>query len=93
MIDNSGKSGWGVFFAFLGGALAGATTALLLAPTSGEEARRKLLDMANEGKEKVTKVPRAIASAYSQAAEVAKDAFAEAYNAAERGHPVGKNAR
>ena len=84
MIEKSGYSGLGIFFAFLGGAVAGAATALLLAPASGEETREKLLDYANQGKDKVSRMPQAIASAYSQAAEVAKDAFSEAYTTAER---------
>jgi gas vesicle protein len=88
MIDKSGYTGLGVFFAFLGGAVAGAAAALLLAPVSGEETRQKLLDIASQGKDKVSRVPKAIASAYSQAAEVAKDAFSEAYTSAERN--VGK---
>ena len=62
----------------------------MLAPASGEETREKLLDYANQGKEKVSRMPKAIASAYSQAAEVAKDAFSEAYTTAERniGKPI-----
>jgi len=90
MTDKSGYSGLGIFFAFLGGAVAGAATALLLAPASGEETREKLLDYANQGKDKVSRMPKAIASAYTQAAEVAKDAFSEAYTTAERtlGKPI-----
>jgi gas vesicle protein len=91
MMGNNGYNGWGIFFAFLGGAVAGAAAGLLLAPVSGEEAREKLLDIANQGKDKVTKVPRAIASAYTQAAEVAKDAFNEAYQTAEKSLPIGKH--
>jgi gas vesicle protein len=84
MTDRNGYTGLGIFFAFLGGAAAGAATALLLAPVNGKQARQKLLDIANEGKVKVTSMPKAIASAYSQAAEVAKDAFSEAYKNAEK---------
>jgi gas vesicle protein len=88
MMDKSGYTGIGIFFAFLGGAVAGAATALLLAPVSGEETRHKLLDIASQGRQKVSRMPKAIASAYSQAAEVAKDAFSEAYQSAEK--HVGK---
>ena len=74
-----GFSGIGLFLAFLGGAAAGAVTAIMLAPATGEETRAKLRDMALNSKNKVTRVPKALKSAYSQAAEVAKDAFGEAY--------------
>jgi gas vesicle protein len=84
MTDKKGFSGLGIFAAFLGGAAAGAACALLLAPLTGEEARQKLKDLADTGKAKVARVPKAIASAYSQASEVAKDAFSEAYQAAVR---------
>lgn len=79
MDREDGFSGLGLFLAFLGGAAAGAATALLLAPQSGEETRAKLKDMAANSKNKVQRVPKALKSAYSQAAETAKDAFGEAY--------------
>lgn len=47
--DNSGS----VMVAFVLGALAGATAALLLAPASGEETREYLGEKAREGKAKV----------------------------------------
>lgn len=83
MDREDGFSGFGLFLAFLGGAAAGAATALLLAPTSGEETRAKLKDYAVNSKKKVQRVPNALKSAYSQAAEVAKDAFGEAYRDAQ----------
>lgn len=83
MEDRVGYSGFGVFLAFLGGAVAGAAVALLVAPSSGEETREKLLSMANDGKERVTRVPQALKSAYAQASEVARDAFTEAYRQVE----------
>jgi gas vesicle protein len=83
-MEKSGSNGLAVLMAFVGGAVAGAAAALLLAPVSGEEARQKLIDLASVGKDKVARMPKAIASAYSQASEVAKDAFSEAYDAAER---------
>ena len=84
MSDREGFSGFGVFLAFIGGAAAGAAVALLMAPTSGEETRDKLLGYANDGKEKVTRVPQALKSAYAQATEVARDAFTEAYRTVDR---------
>jgi gas vesicle protein len=43
---------------FLLGAVAGAAVALLYAPSSGEETRRKLADKAREGREKAESVAR-----------------------------------
>jgi gas vesicle protein len=54
--ENSG--GGSVLAAFLFGALAGAAVALLLAPTSGEEMRRKLAERAREGREKANDAAR-----------------------------------
>lgn len=82
MNERNGFSGLGVFFAFLAGAAAGAATAMLMTPTTGEETRQKLKELANNGRDTVARVPKAIASAYSQATEVAKDAFSEAYESA-----------
>jgi len=79
MIEREGYSGLGIFVAFLGGALAGATAALLLAPSTGEETRGKIKSLAANSKDKVARVPKALKSAYEQASEVAKDAFSEAY--------------
>ena len=76
---DEGFSGFGVFLAFLGGAVAGAAVAMLVTPASGEETRNKIKSLANNSKDKVARVPKALKSAYSQASEVAKDAFNEAY--------------
>lgn len=79
MVEREGFSGFGVFMAFLGGAVAGAAVALLYAPQSGDETRDRLLGYVNQGKDKMQRVPTALKSAYSQATEVARDAFSEAY--------------
>ena len=50
MSDN-GSSAGSVILAFAVGALAGAAIALLYAPASGEETRRKLGDKAREGRD------------------------------------------
>jgi gas vesicle protein len=49
---SNGSSAGGVFVAFLLGAATGAAVALLFAPASGEETRRKLGDKAREGRER-----------------------------------------
>jgi len=47
-----------VVVAFALGALAGAAVALLMAPASGEETRRKLADRAREGRERAGEAAR-----------------------------------
>jgi gas vesicle protein len=47
-----------VLAAFAVGALAGAVVALLLAPASGEETRRKLLEKAREGRKRLDDLAR-----------------------------------
>jgi gas vesicle protein len=47
-------NGGAVLVAFILGAIAGAATALLLAPSSGEETRRLIAEKAREGKEKTS---------------------------------------
>ena len=82
MITREKFSTSGIILAFVGGAAAGATMALLLAPKSGEQTRRQLKDLASTSKDKVAKVPRAIKDAYSHAQGMAKDAFSSAYDTA-----------
>jgi len=48
----------GVILAFLAGAATGAAVALLMAPTTGEEARRVLGDRAREGRERAEEAAR-----------------------------------
>ncbi len=50
MSEDSGAGG--VMVAFVLGAIAGAAVALLIAPASGEETRRKLGEKAREGRDK-----------------------------------------
>jgi gas vesicle protein len=58
MAKDQGGSAGAVFVAFLLGAVTGAAVALLAAPTSGEEARRRLSDKAREGKARAGDVAR-----------------------------------
>jgi gas vesicle protein len=57
MSDN-GSSAGNVIVAFALGALAGAAVALLYAPASGEETRRKLAEKAREGRDRAEAVAR-----------------------------------
>lgn len=57
MSDNNNSAGT-VLVAFALGAVAGAAIALLYAPTSGEETRRKLAEKAREGRDKAETLAR-----------------------------------
>jgi gas vesicle protein len=48
----------GVMVAFMLGAIAGAAVALLVAPATGEETRRKLSERAREGRDKASEAAR-----------------------------------
>lgn len=57
-MSNHDHSSGPVLMAFVLGALAGAAVALLYAPTSGDETRRKLAAKAREGRERAEAVAR-----------------------------------
>jgi gas vesicle protein len=56
-----------LFLAFLGGALAGGAAALVLAPRSGPETRRRIAGAVDHGKELASRVPQAVRDASSAA--------------------------
>jgi len=55
---SNGSSASTVIIAFALGALAGAAVALLYAPASGEETRRRLAEKAREGRERAEGIAR-----------------------------------
>jgi len=57
-MSQNGSSAGNVLMAFAIGAIAGAAVALLYAPASGEETRRRLAQKAREGREKAEAVAR-----------------------------------
>jgi len=56
-MSNNGNSG-NVLAAFMIGAIAGAAVALLYAPASGEETRKRIAERAREGREKAETLAR-----------------------------------
>lgn len=57
-MSQNGSSAGNVLMAFTIGAIAGAAVALLYAPASGEETRRKIAQRARESREKAEAVAR-----------------------------------
>jgi gas vesicle protein len=58
MAEEQGGNAGSVLVAFVLGAIAGAAVALLWAPATGEETRRRLGERAREGKDKATEAAR-----------------------------------
>lgn len=73
-MENKGYSFWQIFGAFAIGATAGAVTALMLAPQTGAETRRKL-----------SAIPHAVKEALAQAKNAGVEAFAQSYEEPEDG--------
>ena len=75
------NGGLTLFLAFVGGALVGGTAAVLFAPRSGAETRRRITGAVDDTKEVASRMPQAIreASSAAQAAFVAslKDSAGE----------------
>lgn len=77
MSETEMRKGWGtgsMLLAFLWGAVAGGAAALLLAPRSGEQTRKRLAEMADSGREKAVRVPVAV----REASHAASAAFSQA---------------
>jgi gas vesicle protein len=67
MAMDDGNAAGTVVVAFVLGAITGAAVALLMAPATGEETRRKLSERAREGKNTVTSAFERGREAYQQA--------------------------
>jgi gas vesicle protein len=65
----------GIVLSFLAGAATGAAVALLTAPQSGRDTRRKLKHFTEDLAERATRVPPALQEAYRRATEAGKEAF------------------
>lgn len=86
MARDEGGAAATVITAFVLGAVTGAAVALLMAPATGEEIRRKLGDKAREGAD-------AAAEAARQAREFANSQRATVASAIERGREAYQQAR
>jgi gas vesicle protein len=74
--DRQGFGGFALLFAFVGGALVGGVAAVLLAPRSGAETRRRLIARVDDSRDMVARVPQAI----REASTAAQDAFSATLN-------------
>jgi gas vesicle protein len=69
----------GMVLSFLAGAATGAAVALLTAPQSGRDTRRKLKQISEDLADRAARVPPALQAAYRQATEAGKEAFVHTY--------------
>jgi len=69
-MEHPRSGGFALFFAFVGGALLGGAAAVLFAPRSGAESRRRITGAVEDAKELASRMPQAIrdASGAAQAA-------------------------
>jgi gas vesicle protein len=86
MARDEGAGAGTVLLAFLVGAVAGATLALLYAPATGKETREFLGDKAREGREKASEVAARGKEAFKQGRDTLNDAI-------ERGREAFQQAR
>ena len=77
---NSGTHESRTMLYFLAGVTAGAAVALLTAPQSGRETRRKLKQAKDDFTERASRVGKAIGEAYRRAAEAGKEGFVHELN-------------
>jgi gas vesicle protein len=86
-MSDKGSSAGTVIAAFVVGALAGAAVALLFAPASGEETRRKLAGKAREGRKRADDLTREgldFLQRQRESASAAIDRGREAFDAARK---------
>ena len=94
--DNGGEAGT-VILAFVLGAVTGAAVALLMAPASGEETRRRLADRAREGADRAREVAgqgremwNRQRETFGNAVDRGRDAYQQARGAQTPGTPSGE---
>ncbi len=79
MSEKEGLSTGQALVAFLSGAAIGSVITFLTAPTSGKEAREKIVGVVKTTRDEMTRIPPALKDAYLKASEAAKSAFMETY--------------
>jgi gas vesicle protein len=87
--ERSRAGGFTLFLVFVGGALVGGTAALLLAPRSGAETRRRITGAVGDTREVASRMPGALRQASSAAQAAFTAALKESSGedgAAERHH-------
>ena len=93
MARDDGNAAAMTITAFLLGALTGAAVALLVAPATGEETRRRLSDKAREGADRASEAARQsreFVNRQKDTLATAVERGREAYNQARTGRPAGE---
>jgi gas vesicle protein len=90
--DDEGFSSGSVLLAFILGGMVGAGVALLIAPQSGVETRRKIKDLADEVKEKATDYASTAKEKVTETVDKAKDLYEEKKSAVTAAVEAGKEA-
>ena len=78
MSDRAGNHTGRILLYFVVGAATGAAVALLTAPRSGRETRRKLMQATSDLADRAIRVPPAVTEAYRRAAAAGKEAVVSA---------------
>jgi gas vesicle protein len=90
--DYEGYSSGSVLLAFVLGGMVGAGVALLLAPQSGTETRKKIKDLADDVKEKATDYAGTAKEMVSSTVDKAKGLYEEKKSAITAAVEAGKDA-
>ncbi len=91
MSRDNGHSSLTVMLSFLLGGVAGAVTALLLAPESGEETRRRISDFKDDVKDKTSEYIHETRERVDDVVEKGKDYVHDAREKAEEAYEKGKD--
>jgi len=92
MRDNNGHSAGTVFLSFLLGGIVGAGLAMLLAPQSGSETRKRIREFADDIKEKAEDYVEHIKKGITSTVEEGKDFYEEKKSAIAAAVDAGKKA-
>ncbi|MCX5716754.1 MAG: YtxH domain-containing protein [Nitrospirae bacterium] len=92
MRDNEGHSAGTVFFSFLLGGIVGAGLAMLLAPQSGSETRKRIKEFTDDMREKAEDYVENIKKGVTSTVEEGKDFYEEKKSAITSAVEAGKKA-